>query len=425
MTSDQRPETTRLPVKCRRCSEYATSYGACNHCGFINDPDPRVEQRSNEAQLQGRVVALEAQYATAKECLQQAAADRDMWEKGYREWMKIATDARARVVELEASHRGESARDRGYDAGVRDGLEAAAQLCDLHVEWASDPGRMPPEYRAGSVGAASGIAREIREMKTGEPSPCASTPPTKERNDVGMGERAPGTVHDPGPPGGSDGLPGRGGGGDDPLGTSLAKARTGGPSPVLHEEISETARGTRGRREPVGEQPASSNQAATESTLSGSSAGTDAENTGASPRTGADRFPPCKHGRAWKDGCNTCLNDAAEKGEATFRLAEQAPPSSGLAEAKGQGLLDYLAGDFHKGRFPTGMQAVLKYAEMIRHEAKADELAAMVGLLRTHIEAEASARRPQRAEALSEVLLLVSRRMGDRSTQAVVQEKKR
>jgi hypothetical protein len=47
------------------------------------------------------------------------------------------------------------------------------------------------------------------------------------------------------------------------------------------------------------------------------------------PRTGADRFPPCKHGRAWKDGCNTCLSDAAEKGEATFRLAEQAPASSG------------------------------------------------------------------------------------------------
>jgi ribosomal protein L37E len=44
-----RPETPRVPVKCRRCSEYATSYGACNHCGFINDPDPRVEQRSNEA----------------------------------------------------------------------------------------------------------------------------------------------------------------------------------------------------------------------------------------------------------------------------------------------------------------------------------------------------------------------------------------
>jgi hypothetical protein len=91
-------------------------------------------------------------------------------------------------------------------------------------------------------------------------------------------------------------------------------------------------------------------------------------------------------------------------------------PSSGLAEAKGRGLLDYLAGDFHQGRFATGMQAVLKYAEMIRHEAKADELAALAGLLRTHIEAEASARRPQRAEALSEVLLLVSRRMGDRST---------
>jgi ribosomal protein L37E len=48
--TEPRSETPRVPVKCRRCSEYATSYGACNHCGFINDQDPRVEQRSNEAQ---------------------------------------------------------------------------------------------------------------------------------------------------------------------------------------------------------------------------------------------------------------------------------------------------------------------------------------------------------------------------------------
>lgn len=56
----------------------------------------------------------------------------------------------------------------GDDDDVRaawdEAIARAADLCELHADWAREPGRMPPDIGAASVGAALGLAREIRAM---------------------------------------------------------------------------------------------------------------------------------------------------------------------------------------------------------------------------------------------------------------------
>ena len=60
-----------------------------------------------------RAEVLETHYLTAKECLEQTAAERDMWKKAYTEWSEIASVARVRIVELEASAIQRADADRG------------------------------------------------------------------------------------------------------------------------------------------------------------------------------------------------------------------------------------------------------------------------------------------------------------------------
>lgn len=55
--------------------------------------------------LRLRIEILETQYATAKECLGIAAADRDMWKKGCMGWEKVGFDERLRVHKLETALR--------------------------------------------------------------------------------------------------------------------------------------------------------------------------------------------------------------------------------------------------------------------------------------------------------------------------------
>lgn len=88
---------------------------------------------------QVRSAMLESHYKTAKECLEQVAADRDMWKKAYDEWMEVGTKARERVSELEA--------------GIRDLIRHHTETADEeHVK--SSVLTETPEWRANQKGAA-------------------------------------------------------------------------------------------------------------------------------------------------------------------------------------------------------------------------------------------------------------------------------
>jgi ribosomal protein L37E len=403
-----RPETPRVPVKCRRCSEYATSYGACNHCGFINDPDPRVEQRSNEARPRycAHREALASGFCPdcehnpcceanrlgsqwhSENCASRAPDPRgespepevEMTLAEYDDWMHRLAFA---DDEIKALRKALAAIEAYCFHRFQDGEgEHKAECSFVTPDGMRHCGRPFTHHPVANLRTIGVFAQKARA-----PSDCAGTSTEDEHGRGELQDRVRGVdcTADPDVHHGGSG-PGR----VDVHGVAV---------PVDDEAIVDAMY-----------------VAATK----------DLEARPMAPARTAGDVDPVRALDEWwakarRPGSDPVAEHESDRADvdtnciASGKLYSSAP-SSGLAEAKGRGLLDYLAGDFHQGRFATGMQAVLKYAEMIRHEAKADELAALAGLLRTHIEAEASARRPQRAEALSEVLLLVSRRMGDRST---------
>lgn len=102
--------------------------------GYVEAREAVATGMSQVTTENARIVALEAQYATAKECLQRVAAERDMWKKGCDEWTKVGTEARARIVELEEElHRRSEVSEPA--AEIADHDRAIALVVEHKIPW--------------------------------------------------------------------------------------------------------------------------------------------------------------------------------------------------------------------------------------------------------------------------------------------------
>jgi hypothetical protein len=104
-------------------------------CTYHVDAASKLERRPNDAStepywkrlpLDLQAAVLETHYLTAKQCLEETAAERDMWKKGCDEWTKAAHEARERVRELEAAADVDKApSDPLFPLAIRLGLHPA------------------------------------------------------------------------------------------------------------------------------------------------------------------------------------------------------------------------------------------------------------------------------------------------------------